>query len=55
MDTIKIPRKVNNLHLFSFVRTILRKYKNNKVILFIDAQYTFMILKGVYNSKFYTP
>lgn len=39
MDTIKIPRKVNILHLFSFIRTILRKYKNNKVILFIDAQY----------------
>ena len=39
MDTIKIPRKVNILHLFSFIGTILRKYENNEVILFIDAQF----------------
>ena len=27
MDTIKIPRKTKIFYLFSFIRTILRKYK----------------------------
>ena len=48
MVTIKTPRKVNILHLFSFICTILRKYKNNKVILFIDAQY----IRGPLTNKF---